>query len=160
LDNSSVRVIARAPARCWGIRCWPIQHNRTDASFDNVGVEFDAPVIEETVEPMPMMQAVADRFGDRRVARSARELLLEPGFERQHQRFALVPAHRTAPVSAVPTDGLLDRIERRDAFKGLVRDRRVAALGDIEKVPPQMAPADSERDPSPDAASAMVLYAA
>jgi hypothetical protein len=56
-----------------------IQHNRADASFDNVGVEFDATIVEETGEPIPMMQAVADRFGNRRLARNARELLLKPG---------------------------------------------------------------------------------
>ena len=41
-------------------RVFPIEHNRTYASFYNVGVEFDAAVVEEPGEPVPMVQAVAD----------------------------------------------------------------------------------------------------
>src|SRR5256885_555616 len=93
-----------------------------------------------------MMQAVADRFGNRRLARNARELLLKPGFERLHERLALVLAYRMARVSTVPTDCLLDRIELRDSLKSFARDRCVAALGNIEEVAPKMAPAESKRD--------------
>ena len=45
-----------------------IQNNRADASLDNVGVELDAAVIEESSEPVPVVQGIADVFGDRRFA--------------------------------------------------------------------------------------------
>src|SRR5208283_2517325 len=55
-----------------------IQNNRTDASLDNVGVELDAAVIKEASEPVPVVQGIADVFGDRRLARDTCELLFEP----------------------------------------------------------------------------------
>ena len=60
-------------------RVLPIEHNGTHASLDDVGVEFDAAVFEEANEPVPMVQAVADGFGDDGLRRDARELLFEPG---------------------------------------------------------------------------------
>lgn len=63
-----------------------MRHDGADVSFDDVGVELDAAIIEETGEPVPMMQRVADRFGDRRLARDTRELLLEPRFEFERKR--------------------------------------------------------------------------
>ena len=62
-------------------RVFPIEHNRTDTSFHNVGVEFDAAVFEEANEPVPMVQAVADDVGNDGLRRDARELKFEPGFE-------------------------------------------------------------------------------
>src|SRR5262249_30223437 len=56
-----------------------VQNKRANASLDDVGVEFDAAVIEKPREPVPMVQGVADVLGDRRLGRDARELLLEPG---------------------------------------------------------------------------------
>src|SRR4051812_34216413 len=41
-----------------------------------------------------MVQAVADAFGDDGPRRDARELLIEPGFEGQHERLALCPGAR------------------------------------------------------------------
>jgi hypothetical protein len=63
-----------------------IENKRTNTSFDNVGIELDAAVVEEAGEAFPVVQGVADAFSDRRLGRDARELLLEPGFERQELR--------------------------------------------------------------------------
>ena len=38
--------------------------HRDHASFDNVGVELDAAVVEDAGEPVPMIQAVTDGFCD------------------------------------------------------------------------------------------------
>ena len=43
-------------------------------SFDEVGIEFDAAVVEETGEPIPVMQGIADGFGDWGLSRDASEL--------------------------------------------------------------------------------------
>ena len=56
-------------------RVLSIEHNGTHTSLDDVGVEFDAAVFEEANEPVPMVQAVADGFGDDGLRRDARELL-------------------------------------------------------------------------------------
>ena len=93
-----------------------------------------------------MMQRVADRFGDRRLARDARELLLEPRFEFEHEGLALLLAHRAARVGAVPADRLLDRIERRDALQSFTGDRGGAVLGDVKEPASQVCPTESERD--------------
>ena len=66
------------------------------ASFDDIGVKLDATVVEQTGEPVPVVQGIADVFGDRRLGGDARELLLKPGFKRQHQRPALFLPHRAA----------------------------------------------------------------
>jgi hypothetical protein len=65
--------------------------------------------------------------------RDARELLLEPGFERQHQGLAPFLPHSAALVIAVAADRLLDRVEDRNALESLAGDRCGAALGDVEE---------------------------
>jgi hypothetical protein len=123
-----------------------VRHDGSDASFDDVGVELDAAVVEETGEPLPMVLSVADRIRDRRLARDARELLCEPGFEFEHKRLALLLAEGAPLIRAPPADRLLDRIDRRDAHERLARNRCVAVLGDIEELAAQMTPTESERD--------------
>ena len=54
-----------------------IEHDRTDAAFDDVGIEFDAAVIEETDEPVPVIQAITALVGDRRLAGDEGKLVLE-----------------------------------------------------------------------------------
>src|ERR1700733_12402486 len=63
-----------------------IEDKRADASLDDVGVELDTAVIEEPGEPVPVVERVADVLGDGRLGRHPRELLLEPGFERENER--------------------------------------------------------------------------
>jgi len=111
-------------------RIFSIQNNRADASLDNVGIELDAAVIEEASEPVPVVQGIADVFGDRRFAGDMCELLFEPGFERQHQRFALFLPHCAAVAGAAAPDRFLDRIKGSDALESLAGDRSGAALGD------------------------------
>ena len=47
----------------------------THGTFDDVGVELDAAVVEEADEPVPMVEAVADGIGNRRSSRDACEVL-------------------------------------------------------------------------------------
>src|SRR5207248_1447859 len=105
-----------------------IEHDRTNVSFDYVGIELDAAVIKETSEPVPMVQGVADGIGDQGLGRDARELLLEPRPELEHERLALLLAHGAAVAGALSPDRLLDHIELRDTFERLAGDRCVALL--------------------------------
>jgi len=123
-----------------------VEDKRANAPFDDVGVELDAPVVEETGEPIPMVQGVADGVGDRRLGRDPRELVLEPRSERDEKWFGSFLTHRAARLGTVAADRLLDRVERRDAGKRFARDWCVAFLGDIEELAPQMGPAEGEHD--------------
>src|SRR5580692_9737434 len=96
-------------------RVLAIEYDRPDPAFDDIGVEFDAAVVEETSEPVPVVQAVKDLFGDRRLGGNADKLLLEPTLERGDQGLAFVPTHAAALVGARTADGLLYSIERGDA---------------------------------------------
>src|SRR5574337_817912 len=86
-----------------------IEHDRPDSAFDDVGVELDAAVIKKTREPVPIVQAVTDVLGDRRLAGHAGELPLEEGPERRDQRLALLLARHPPPLAARAADRLLDR---------------------------------------------------
>ena len=57
--------------------------------------ELYAAVVKEANEPVPMVQAVADGFGDDGLARDMRELIFQPGFESQHIR------HKSHKVDSV-----------------------------------------------------------
>jgi hypothetical protein len=41
----------------------PIESDRSDRAFDDVGVDLDAAVVKEAAEPGPARERVADRFG-------------------------------------------------------------------------------------------------
>jgi transposase-like protein len=127
-------------------RILAIENKRTDASLDDVGVKLDAAVVEELREPVPVVQGVADMLGDRRLARDAGELLLEPGLELQYERLAARLSHRAPLVGAATSDRLFDGIEGGDARKRLAGDRRWTILSDVVESAAQMGPAERERD--------------
>ena len=112
--------------------------NSAQRTLGGVVAEADAAVIEKAGEPVPVVEAIADVFGDRRLGGDARELLLKPDFERQHQRLAFFLSHRAALSGAAAPDRLLDRIEGRDARESLAGDRSGTALGDVEEAASQM----------------------
>src|SRR5260370_9653849 len=110
------------------------------------GVQLDATVLEKGNETAPMVQAVADSFGDDGLARDVREFLFKPALESQHEWLGLFRAHGTALVGRSAADRLLDRIEHGDALKGFARDRRRTTLCDIKELSSQVCPAKGERD--------------
>ena len=128
-------------------RVLAIENDRADAALDNVGVEFDASVVEEADEPFPMVQTITKFVGDPGLARDARQLMLEPGPERHDERFAVLLAHAATLVGACAPDRLLDRVERGDSLKRLTGDWRFT-LGVVEEPAPQVRPAEGERDPA------------
>src|SRR3954464_10568025 len=42
-----------------------VESNRAHASLDGIGVDLDAAVVEETQQPLPLIEAVANGLGDR-----------------------------------------------------------------------------------------------
>lgn len=45
-------------------RILAIEHERPDTALDNVRVKFDAAIVQEADETLPMIQAVAEFLGD------------------------------------------------------------------------------------------------
>jgi len=123
-----------------------IEHNRTDASLDNVGIQFDAAVIEETCQPFPMVERVADGLCGLGFAGKTRELAFEPGFEIEHERLASFLAHSTASIGALAADRFLNQVELGDSLERLAGDRCVAVLGDVVELTAQMRPTEGKRD--------------
>ena len=52
-------------------RILAIEHEGPDTALDNVRVKFDAAIVQEADEPVPMVQAVAELLGDLGLARDA-----------------------------------------------------------------------------------------
>jgi len=62
--SDAMQATSPRPDRGREDRLLAIDHDGTDASFDDVGVELDAAVVEDAGEPVPMIQAVTDGFCD------------------------------------------------------------------------------------------------
>jgi hypothetical protein len=80
------------------------QRDGAHGSFDGVGVEFDAAVIEEAAKGIPAGQGVADGISQAAARRDLGELRLKPGFHRSGQR------SRVNLSRALPNGGCLARM--------------------------------------------------
>src|SRR5271166_3609578 len=120
---------------------------RAHGTLDDVGVELDAAIVENAGEAVPVPQAIADDPGRIRAARKPRELMLAEDLERVDERarsgLTCGPAH----ISTCAADVILDGVDMRNARNRLGRDGRIAALGDLEELAPQVAPAEGDLDP-------------
>jgi hypothetical protein len=70
-------------------------------TFDDVGVELDAAIVEEAGEAVPVPEAIADDPGRIRPAREPRELMLEEDLERVDEWTRSYLARGTAPSVAI-----------------------------------------------------------
>lgn len=116
-------------------RILAVEDKRTDASLDDIIVELDAAVVEEPRQTIPVIQGVTDVLCDRRFARDAGELLLEPDLERLYLRLAALLADGTALIGAAAPGRLLDGIESGDALERFARDRGRTVLDNVEEAP-------------------------
>src|SRR5262245_40005696 len=66
LDESGEHCPVLGPLIRAGEKCvLSIESDRTDASLDWIGVELDLAIVEETDQPVPTGERVADRLGHR-----------------------------------------------------------------------------------------------
>ena len=100
-------------------RVLAIERDRPDGSLDGVGIDLDAPVVEEAGEALPAGERVADRLGEPGLLADEFELGLEPGLERLDDRAALLLARAAALIGGAAADVALDRIERGNALQRL-----------------------------------------
>src|SRR5690606_21624175 len=127
-------------------RVLAIERDRPDGSLDGVGIDLDAPVVEEAGEALPAGERVADRLGEPGLLADEFELGLEPGLERLDDRAALLLARAAALVGGATADLALDRVERGDALQRLAGDRRGPGDGELVEAPAHMSPAEGELD--------------
>ena len=97
-------------------------------SLDDVGVEFDAAVFEEANEPVPMVQAVADGFGDDGLRRDARELpgtatVIFPSSDKASSGVTMSSGRQTNPVDC-------ERYERTETTLGAAFATRSASAAE------------------------------
>jgi hypothetical protein len=92
-----------------------------------------------------MAEAVADVIGDGRASGDAGELLFQPWLQIVRERFAACLSFGTAFIRRSAADISLDLIELGDACERFLRDRRIAAFGDVVEAAPKMRPAEGER---------------
>ena len=62
------------------------QSLRAHGTLDDVGVEFDAAIVEDAGEAVPVPEAIADDLGRIRPTRKPRELMLEEDLQRVDER--------------------------------------------------------------------------
>ena len=65
-------------------RIFAIQCNRPDAPLHDIGIDFDAAVIEEVGETVPTRERITDRLSEFGLLADQGELGAQPGFE-SHQ---------------------------------------------------------------------------
>src|SRR5678815_4024555 len=85
-------------------RILTIEGDGADGAFDDVGVDLDAAMVEESGEPFPSRERVADRLGELGLLADQAEFVAQPRFERRDDRPALLPAGRSSAVGAEAAD--------------------------------------------------------
>ena len=121
------------------------ESQRSDGTLDDVGVNFDAAVVEEAAKPLPARERIADRLGQFGLLANQGELGFEPRVESLEDRPALVLPDEASLVGTAAPDSALDAVEFGDAFQRLAGDRRRASGGEIEEAAAHMRPAEGER---------------
>src|SRR5258708_4682190 len=120
-------------------------------AFSGIVAEANPAVVDEARKPVPTLEHVVDRFGDRGRARQAGALLAQPCFQRRQKRRALLLADAQPLVRGKAVDAALDIEQDVDTPNRLQRDRRdrrgvLAAPGiggdvrQLEELPPRVRP--------------------
>jgi hypothetical protein len=118
----------------------------TDGALDHVGIDVDAPVIEEACKALPAREGVTDRLGDRGFLRDRGELPLKSGLEAVDDRSGPLASRGATHGNIAPADLRFDGIELGDALECLGGGGRGAGRGELTGAPPHMAPAGGQFD--------------
>src|SRR5712671_4149593 len=101
------------------------ESDRAHGSFDGVGVELQAAVIEEQDQPAPVVQCVSDRLGQRGTTGDAAERFRQPCLHRLDEWMAALLAHASALLGGLATDRVFDLVERGNLAQGFPGERRL-----------------------------------
>ena len=99
------------------------QSNRPDRALDGIGINLDAPIIEEPSEPFPVIEAIADRIGKLRTLGDLRQTFLQPGPQRIDDRL------RSRRRWVRRTSGVPPRISVSMAYSLRMRTSASVAIG-------------------------------
>jgi hypothetical protein len=120
--------------------------DRSDGSFDNVVVEFDAAVIDEERQAVPSRQGIADRHGQFALLADQCELCPQPWLDRVDQRSAFLLADQASFVGTAATDALLDGIKFGNQLKRFASCWRWAGRCQFIEATPDVRPAEGKPD--------------
>ena len=104
---------------------FPPEGDGPHGTLDNVGIQFEAPIVEESEQTLPMVEGVADRLRQLGAAGQPAELLAQPNLQSFDQRAAALLAFVLTVFCGLAADIALDRIERADPLQRLMRNRRL-----------------------------------
>jgi hypothetical protein len=120
--------------------------HRTDRTFDGIGVELNAAVVQKSGQAVPSGKRVAHGLGKRAAAGDARQLLLQPDAEcidnRLRSRLSGRKTIRRRPTSDFGFNG----IKFTDPAQGFLGKRCIGRLGDFIKLAPRVRPARGKDD--------------
>lgn len=119
-------------------RIFPIEGDRPDGTFDGIGVDLDAAVIDEACQPVPARERVADGFGEFGLLADKSELLGQPWREVVSDRAALGLPHIAAFLMGSAPDIFLDLVEFGDASERFAGNRRGTGSGEFVEAPAHM----------------------
>ena len=137
--------VSRALVRTGEQRILAPQCHRPHRSFNDIGVERGAAILEEHCQTAPVRQRVTERLGDRGATGDAVELCGHPGMHRLDQGAALLLADPKTFFRRLATQIDLDRVKARDPAQRLFRERRLRGGLNVEELPPRMGPTQRVR---------------
>lgn len=121
-DDSSVPAAA-VSAREQGVLS--AQRDRPDGTLDGVGIQFQTAIIQEQYQPLPVVQRVTDRLGQRGPAGDMGECLVQPDMHRVGQRPALLLTDPLTVFGGLAAQVYFNRVKCRDPAQRLFCQRRL-----------------------------------
>ena len=117
-----------------------VQRDGTDQVFDPVAVDFHATVVQEGLQPVPMVMDVGELFAEPGFGGDLAALRLQPIAEVGHQRRGAGLAGGKALTGRDAADVGLDGIDLGDAAQAFGGDLRSVAVEDFLEFAPRMRP--------------------
>jgi hypothetical protein len=100
------------------------ENQGTNAILDRIGVDLDPAVVEEDLQPLPVVGEVGQLLASAGLRRQLGAGRGEPGRERQDQGLGLLLPHGPTPLERLARDLGLDPVELGDPTQALLGDRR------------------------------------
>ena len=117
-----------------------------DRTFNRIGVELDAAIMEKAGQAFPSRERIADRLGERAAARDTKELLFEPSPECVDNRLRFALSCRKTIRRRLASNCGFNRIKLADPAQGFLGKRRIGRLRDLIELAPRVRPTRSKDD--------------
>lgn len=123
-----------------------VQSDWPDHVFDIVGVDFDATIGQERLQPFPVPMDIGELFAKAGFGGDAQPLFLQPFAKSADQRSGACLTSREALVRRHPADFGFNGIEPCDPAQALSRDLGSIAVEHFRQLAPGMRPAMRDTD--------------